>query len=215
MATEGVGRRRVAPLTGSSGENARRVDSPDQAAAETRRPGRPKKVLPDKRKERSRDLPPYCLRDCIEGCVSCCGERKPEILAVVKRAVDGWDEELANFDLDGDPEVGEWVTCKIHRSAVLAQRRSGNVFDGKIAEKMADGRYSVRVKQRKGAKTATGFFVLPRNSIGRKQKQIPATAMEELAYRIGEDAYVGMTRFRVRNYRSRVAERLRSTASAD
>ena len=118
---------------------------------------------------------------------------------------------MAAFDPDADPEEGEWVNCKIHSSAVIApQRKQGNVFDGKIAKKMTDGQYSVRVVQRKGAKTATDFFALPRTSIRRKQKQIPVAAMLDLAFRIGEDAYVGVTRFRVRTYRARIAKYLRA-----
>jgi hypothetical protein len=118
---------------------------------------------------------------------------------------------MAAFNLDADPEEGEWVSCKIHRSAVIApQRKHGNVFDGKIAKKMADDQYSVCVKQRKGATSTTEFFVLPRTSIRRKQKKIPAAAVMDLAYRIGEGSFVGVTRFRVRTYRHRIAKRLRA-----
>jgi hypothetical protein len=185
---------------------------PEQPPQETpRRPGPvgdpPAQKTKTQRKRRG-DLPPCSNDKCSKGCRRCCGKRPRPILNIVRQHVDRWDEAMLQHDVNDAPLEGEHVTVKLGRDHVIDKSRAeGNIFSGKVVRRCDSDTFEVYVKQGRYPKIDRGIYTLPLTAIRRTEQRISSATIKELARRIGEGGYPGVTAYRIRTYRERGRER--------
>ena len=131
-------------------------------------------------------------------------QRSKDVNDYIKRHVNAWyDDVVSHYNINGDPEIGEWVNVKLLQESIHDKSRGSNVFDGKVIERLDGDSYKIYIAQRIGLEVYREIHILKRSTFARRKLQFPDEASKMIARHIGEAGFPQTTAYRIEMLRDK------------